>query len=231
MKCDKVQKWLHYYAPGELTSRQLRAVDKHLQSCASCRALAEDIDRLQHSIDALRNTVPDLSEPVAFTNRVISSILYQERGFWQKRRLRLGPWITRPVVRFALGCNLLLIVVILFTQEIQICNQVSRLEQKMERPASIPKSLFAQCLSSAADFENFLFNGQADDLVDQFRSHSIQEVLLIQYAFRFRQLPLDQRIKIVMACRRFKEKHPEFYQYIKFDEKLKKDNYLKGVLP
>jgi hypothetical protein len=230
MNCAKVKRWLHFYRPEELKPHEQQAIEKHLITCASCRTISHEIQRLSTSTDLFRKTVPDLAEPWVIPDRIMSAIEHQKRHVPSNKRFLPWYWMARPGISLACGCLLLFNMGIFFIQEIQITNQISRLEQKMKRSASVPKSVFAQCLDSAHDIENILFNSEIDGFIHQIQSFPVQEVQGIRTAFLFRQLSAGQQLKLIKACHQLNDRY-RFYQSLKSGEPLKKEPYLKGVLP
>jgi hypothetical protein len=230
MKCAKVKRWLHFFRPEELSLRQQQAMEKHLEICASCRALSREIQRLSASIDDVRKAVPDLDESTVITDRIISAIEQHERYNHSNTRFQWLQWMSKPRIRLTWGCLLLFNMAVFFIQEIQITNRISRLEQKMKRSASVPKSVFAQCLNSAHDIENIIRTGELNGFIHQIQSSSIQDALLFRYVFLFRRLSADQQLKIIKACRQLNDRN-HLYQSLKTVDTLKKELYLKGVLP
>lgn len=211
MNCAKVKRWLHLYAPEELSPRQRKAMAKHMETCVTCQTLSREIEELRLSVDVTRRAVPDLAEPSAFTDRIMSAIEHQPHYDRPNTRFRSWQWVTKP--RFRLACGVLLIfnVVILFIQEIQVTNRVLRLERKMVRPVSVPKSVLTQCMDSVQDFEKFVFNREMADVIQLIRSGSVENELLNRHSFQLRQISLDQRLKIIKACRQLNGRH-RFYQ-------------------
>jgi hypothetical protein len=230
MKCARVKRWLHFFRQEELSLRQKQAMEKHLEICASCRALSREIQRLSASIDAVRKAVPDLDDSYVVTDRIMSAIEQHERYDHSNTRFQFLQWMSKPRVRLAWGCLLLFNMAVFFIQEIQITNRISTLEQKMKRTAPVPKSVFAQCLSSAHDIENMLLNDEINGFIHQIQSSSIQDVLFVRHVFLFRQLSADQQLKIIKACRQLNDRY-HYYQSFQTIDTLKKELYLKGVLP
>ena len=211
MNCTKVKRWLHFYAPGELSSGRRKAMEKHLENCVSCQALSREIEKLRLSVDVIRRDVPDLAEPSAFTDRIMSAIEHQPHYDRSNTRYRSWRWMTKPRFRLAWGFLLIFNVVVLFIQEIQVTNQVLRLERKMECPVFVSKSVFAQCMDSVRDLENFIINGEMADIIHLIRSGSVDNALPGRYSAQFRKLTADQQLKIIKACHQLNERY-RFYQ-------------------
>src|SRR5262245_7638948 len=67
---------LEAYALGALEPTEVDFVERHLEHCASCRALAEQLRRLA---DVLLTVVPQVAPPPALRARVLDRVA-RERG-------------------------------------------------------------------------------------------------------------------------------------------------------
>ena len=46
MNCTKIEKWLSDRIDGELSERKIRALEAHLEKCASCRSYAASLEKI-----------------------------------------------------------------------------------------------------------------------------------------------------------------------------------------
>ncbi len=79
MNCKKIKKLLQLYIDGALTFGEKQIVEKHLETCPTCRAELKTLSSIVKMIESL----PEISPPPDFTEKVmlkISQIEEKERG-------------------------------------------------------------------------------------------------------------------------------------------------------
>ncbi|MBA7582540.1 hypothetical protein ES695_10375 [Candidatus Atribacteria bacterium 1244-E10-H5-B2] len=115
MNCKKIKKLLQLYIDEVLTFGERQPVEKHLETCPTCRAELKTLSSIVKMIESL----PEISPPLDFTEKVmskISQIEEKERGriipAWQISLKNL--WST-PRYRYSLVSILTLAVFCVFT--------------------------------------------------------------------------------------------------------------------
>jgi hypothetical protein len=102
MKC-KMEKKLYLFRDDELTSKERLQVEEHLQICAGCRTVWEQLHAMHQAIRPLRT----ITMPVRVNEAVLRRINEKHATtFWT-------PWLhdlERPRVRFALAFALILLL-------------------------------------------------------------------------------------------------------------------------
>jgi hypothetical protein len=210
MNCEKRQKLLHLYREGELSGRQAKSLDRHLERCPECRTVQERLGRLEMTVRKLRENVPVSANPEMLTGRIMNAVAGlqgdpRSAGFSASLSSaaqddRLSPdrrrdsfrhpapgWLFGTGrIRFSLAAAVALVVVAFFIQESMILSRISRLEGRM---AVISTNQAAQ-VSLREAFPNV-------DGID-----GIQKSILTRSAgreewVRIRKADLDRLIRIV----------------------------------
>ena len=115
MNCKKIKKLLQLYIDDALTFGEKQVVEKHLETCSTCRAELKSLSAMLRLIKSL----PEVSTPPDFTDKLmskISQIKEEEREriipAWQTSLKNL--WST-PRYRYSLVSILTLAVFFVFT--------------------------------------------------------------------------------------------------------------------
>jgi hypothetical protein len=74
MNCKRCQKWLYFYREGELSERQAKSLNRHLERCPECAALLDRIGRLEDTVRQARENAPRPGDPEILTGRIMHSI-------------------------------------------------------------------------------------------------------------------------------------------------------------
>jgi len=88
MGCNKIEKWLSDRIDGELSEEKIKALEAHLERCASCRSYAASIEKIHDEAKSLEG--PEVSP--AFWERFASSLKANLDSFKQDKKER------RPLV-------------------------------------------------------------------------------------------------------------------------------------
>ncbi|MBN2029627.1 zf-HC2 domain-containing protein [bacterium] len=208
MNCRTCQKWLHLYGEGELSSLQRRKIIHHLQSCSRCQSVSERIELFKQSVGTFNKTTPEMDQLEFSMNQVMDSIQRHEKKSRQRSGLDRWMWLTRPAVQMATVCLLFIMISSFFVQESVMINRVANLEGKIEGSVSMPKSTWSQYLSTIREFENNLFNGDAEKVFNQIMNNEIHGQTLTQYTMRFFQLSPSQQFKIIRFYRSVQDLYP-----------------------
>jgi len=107
MRCVRVQERLVLYLAGELTPRENSRLIGHIERCAACAALAEDLAATQERVESAWRT--DVEPPATLDARVMAAV----RALPPRQPsalARLPHWILQPryAVAGALACLLLI---------------------------------------------------------------------------------------------------------------------------
>ncbi len=208
MKCKTIQKWLHLYGDGELSSSQLKKIDRHLQFCPRCHQVAEEIQLFKQTMILFKQTTPEMDQPEIVMNQVMDSIQSHEKKSRQRANLNRWMWLSRPAIQMAMVCLLLIFTSSLFIQETIILNRVAHLEEKIEGSVSMRKSTLTQYLSTVGELGNTLFNEDAETVFNQIMNNEIHGQKLTQYTMRFFQLSPSQQFKIIRFYRNIQDLYP-----------------------
>jgi len=131
MGCKRFQKQLHLNRHGELSEREKRLLDGHLENCADCSAAAEQIERADQSINMVRSIQP--VPPDSLTGRIFASIPSpdQDMPLFKTVRRRFDEVIESRWTRFGLAAAASFAMLAFFFQEAHVLYRVSRLEKRM----------------------------------------------------------------------------------------------------
>lgn len=121
MNCETMEELISAYVDGEVTAEERQTVERHVASCASCRAALQDFSTAQ----TLLRTLPVLDAPQGFRQRVTAHVEQTPRS-WAWR------WLVAP--RFALGAIALLLIGagVLFWNWRQAPNQIEQYTASIE---------------------------------------------------------------------------------------------------
>ena len=87
---------LSSYLDEEVTTRQLRLVEDHLDDCAECRSTLEGLRSVAQSVRRLESVAPPSTLGVATERRLRIAALEEARGLDIERSL--GRWLKQPVL-------------------------------------------------------------------------------------------------------------------------------------
>jgi Putative zinc-finger/Anti-sigma-K factor rskA len=93
--CQKTRELLEAYALGALEEDERAAVERHLETCADCRALAAELVETAHKLPLALGAVSPRRPPVALKARLLGQLAPEERV--EARR-----WWWRPSAALAL---------------------------------------------------------------------------------------------------------------------------------
>ncbi|MGA8144497.1 MAG: zf-HC2 domain-containing protein [Candidatus Acidiferrales bacterium] len=116
MKCEEVSKELIAYLDRRANSAERQEVEKHLESCAGCRARAEEFRKVWNVLEEIPVEEPSLG----FDARIRQRIADEPRPSWFR-------WFV-PQPRLALSMALL----------VALCVWVSRMPRENPATATIP---------------------------------------------------------------------------------------------
>jgi len=75
VKCRKIKKLLHLYLDNALTLNEKQMVEEHLKECSTCQAELKSL----YSIIKMVESLPEISPPPDFTEKVMSKISQVKR--------------------------------------------------------------------------------------------------------------------------------------------------------
>lgn len=132
MRCGRAQRLIHLYRAGECTAAERIRLLRHLDRCASCRALA---DRSETVLDAGR---ADLSVPPDAAGSVVEAVMLrveamEREGEGKSRSLGTG-WGLQPVIAMLV----LLLAGGLLLQEASVMRSMERLARRLEEAGTVP---------------------------------------------------------------------------------------------
>lgn len=77
--CQKTRELLEAYALGALEEDQRAAVERHVETCADCRALAAELVETAHKLPLALSAVSPRRPPVALKARLLAQLAPEER--------------------------------------------------------------------------------------------------------------------------------------------------------
>ena len=92
MNCEQMNDLLSAFLDGELTTREEEQMNAHLEQCAECRALLEQLQTLRTSFSDLE----EIPAPEGFVGKVMDSIKAEST-------LKVVPLFKRPQMRAVMG--------------------------------------------------------------------------------------------------------------------------------
>ncbi len=129
-ECRRVEPLLYLFREGELTDRERADVLAHIESCARCRRLFEDLHVLDAALSPVRGSTPDLPAESPLIDRVLDEI----QGARESRTARQ----TLPVddllswLRPALSVAVLAAVAVLAVQQTRDALMIEKLENRLK---------------------------------------------------------------------------------------------------
>ncbi len=83
MKCKRIEKWISDSIDKELSERKRKVLENHLESCASCRAYKNQIERIHSEIAKKQKTEVSLDHLNKFSEKLKASLssLGQEKKY------------------------------------------------------------------------------------------------------------------------------------------------------
>jgi len=75
VKCKKIEKLLQLYIDNALTFGERQMIEEHLKECSTCRAELKSLS----SIVKMVGSLPEISPPPGFTEKVMSKISQVKR--------------------------------------------------------------------------------------------------------------------------------------------------------
>jgi ribosomal silencing factor RsfS len=156
------QKLLHLYRSGELSRRQAKKLERHLNCCEGCAREKRQIEKTERLMAKARSTTPLLPNPQQLTEVIMQALQYEKSAELVKKGVkyesRWFDWFYMTRVRFALVSIVLVVLGIFIFQSTMILHRVSSLEQKMALQAARaerewyprPKKVMLRALEDAA---------------------------------------------------------------------------------
>ena len=154
MNCETMEELLSAYIDGETSEEEQQAVEQHVASCASCRAMLQDFSTAQ----TLLRTLPVLEAPQGFRQRVTGRV---------EQRSRSWMWNWKLMPRFAFGTVALLMIGagILFWNWRQAPNQIEQYTASIEVYA---EDILFEDVSTTTDMLFSTDTGSvAEDILDE----------------------------------------------------------------
>ncbi|NIM11534.1 MAG: hypothetical protein GTO45_05520 [Candidatus Aminicenantes bacterium] len=156
------QKLLYLYRSGELSRREIKKLERHLDRCEECAREKLQIEKTERLMAKARSTTPLPPNPQELTERIMQTLQYEQleglgiKGV--KYKYRWLDWFYFPKVRFAMVGIVLVVLGIFILQSTMILHRVSSLEQKMALQAARaerewhprPKKAMLRALEDAA---------------------------------------------------------------------------------
>ncbi len=87
MKCENVQKLLGEYRSDALSARKRRAIQRHIETCETCR---QELDTFDSVMDLVASSIPDHEPPEGLWNGVYNRITAPETAPGLLDRIRGG---------------------------------------------------------------------------------------------------------------------------------------------
>jgi len=137
MSCRKYQKWLYLNRSGELNPGQIEKLNKHIESCSSCRQLKKRITQAGLVIHSLRVSEPVLQQPDRIADKVMNMIRSEVSERKKLKRFSpnaAGDLITHlSRIRFHLATVLIFLAFAILFEESMVLKRIVKLENRMTR--------------------------------------------------------------------------------------------------
>lgn len=104
MKCERIRYLISRSLDGDISARQLMAVERHLEQCSRCSVVAHDLKRIVGEL----SSVPAERAPAGLAFAIESRVAARPAC---SARVSFGPWY-RSVVRAVYASAALLVLVI-----------------------------------------------------------------------------------------------------------------------
>jgi hypothetical protein len=216
MNCKKNRMLLHLRREGELSGRQAKSLERHLEQCPECAAVLERLARLEETVLQGRKNSPKPINPEMLTGRIMNAVARINMHGHSERvpvsgtsEESLGGIYTRPGtpryggrtpgrfwgssgIRFGLAAAVALVVGAFFIQESMILSRISRLEGRM--------AVISTNQAAPVSLRNAL---QPVEGIDGIRRISLTQSAAQEEWVRIRKTDLTRLIRIVQ------KQHPE----------------------
>jgi hypothetical protein len=147
MNCERYEKLLYLYRPGELAPEEVRRLRAHLARCPRCAEIASSLNRAGDMTERLRLAPPTSENPEALAERIMMAIDREPRpsASGLSRMLdRIADGLERPPVRFAAAAFVCSVTAVFLIQQATLFLSVRALEQRAAaRPLSRPTATVA----------------------------------------------------------------------------------------
>lgn len=90
MNCTKIEKWLSDRIDGELSERKTRAIEAHLEKCASCRSYAASLEKIHDEATSLERVEVSPAFWEGFASRLKANLESSRKERKEKRALVLS---------------------------------------------------------------------------------------------------------------------------------------------
>lgn len=132
MNCENFKKWVHLNKTGELSEREQRLLEKHIEICLDCQNLVEEIKSKDDYIQRLKNMNPAIDYPGVLTSNIMQSITGQRKPNQLLMKFyKVFDLLFSYKLRFT-GILILIALISLFSyQQIHILNKLNQMEQKV----------------------------------------------------------------------------------------------------
>ena len=143
MSCTKYRRMLHLHRPGELSSRELASLSRHLATCAACAEEQKEVQAADHLLQRVRSMELASEEPDTVTAGVLAAL--QPRPTAAVMRVtpsilsRFADLVLAPATRYATVALASAFAVLFFAQGIETLRAVSTLERSISVGQGGPK--------------------------------------------------------------------------------------------
>jgi len=135
MNCNKFEKYILLKKEG-LNQDELSLLEKHLQTCDSCRKFLESTEKFGNIIDQISQKEPILTNPGLLTGNILRSIKELETnkpGIFENLMERFLNWFFAPLVRPVLVSFAVFMISWFLYQETQDQIQIAGLENQLKK--------------------------------------------------------------------------------------------------
>ncbi len=158
----KHRKWIrsiYLLRNDELSREEQRALDVHLNSCESCRAVYENIQMDWVSVMGEMSAQPELSNPDLMTHNILSKIETITAAVVQEKTTGFSLWdfMFQPRTRVTLQLATLALLAVFLVEQIQVTSSLRDLEMQLHsesykashaRVSFLPKALKSRVIVS-----------------------------------------------------------------------------------
>jgi hypothetical protein len=121
MNCKKIEKLLYLYRNGELKKREAQTLQRHLDGCAACRSVLEQLRKIDNALEKERE-------------RAVSSVSLPLPVMAASAPHRFN-WLFKPAPRLAMAAMLVVMISVYSWQEVRRLQENRLLQQRWLVPS------------------------------------------------------------------------------------------------
>jgi hypothetical protein len=112
--CATYQRLLHLHREGERSAKETAALNRHLQTCAACAAVAEELRAAEATLAQLRSLRPSPMHAEELTTEILSSMEKRQGvaviGNFESVLAGISSFMMKPLIRYACAAVIVLTI-------------------------------------------------------------------------------------------------------------------------